>query len=254
MDQDLVADKADVIFGNLNRLQQIIQDLDDRGLILALAAFAEEALGDLIGAYLVEGEPSRQLTSGFNAPLGTFSARSKMAFALGLVTKGQYQDLERLRRIRNEFAHKWEPLSFADPKIAAHISALHFSGLNMKFPDSPAEKVRSVLSVLLMELRATTIRSSGAGRLKLLGTRLVAGVAGDFDEQISACKKHLTEIAEELVSASDQRRRFLQAVRRNWVGYLEIVRLNAPPGRRHEVLNLRAELNAWNDALDERDA
>jgi hypothetical protein len=81
--------------------------LDERGLILALAAFAEEALGDLIKAFMIPGSPAKQLLEGGNAPLGTFSARIKMAHSLGLVTKRQYADLDRLRRIRNAFAHNW---------------------------------------------------------------------------------------------------------------------------------------------------
>jgi hypothetical protein len=77
----------DEVFGDLNRLTRILGQLDERGLVLALAAFAEQALGDLIEAFLIPGDPTKQLLEGFNAPLGTFSARIRMAYSLGLITK-----------------------------------------------------------------------------------------------------------------------------------------------------------------------
>lgn len=109
--------EVDEAFGDLNRLQRIMRDLDERGLILSLSTFAEEALGDLIGAFLISGESTKQLLNGFNAPLGTFSARIKMAYSLGLITRPQREDLDRLRRIRNEFAHTWEPVTFTAQKL-----------------------------------------------------------------------------------------------------------------------------------------
>jgi hypothetical protein len=78
-------------------------------LVLSLAAFAEEALGALLKAFMTPSEATAQLIEGFNAPLGTFSSRIKAAYAIGLITKEQFLDLERLRKIRNEFAHSWKP-------------------------------------------------------------------------------------------------------------------------------------------------
>jgi len=244
MDHDAGKDE---VFGNLNRLTQILGQLDERGLVLALAAFAEEALGDLIEAFLISGDPAKQLLEGFNAPLGTFSARIKMSYSLGLVTKRQYEDLDQLRKIRNEFAHKWEPISFDDQKIAAHIRALHFSSLDDVFPASPIEKVRTSLGSLLIELRSTThqIKKRGS-QAKLIGQHLIAGVVGELDDQIARCRKRLVELAEELKSASGERQRFLLQIRHQWEGKLEIVRLNAPRERQSEISKLQAELKAWN--------
>jgi DNA-binding MltR family transcriptional regulator len=246
---EIVNDEAgkDEVFGNLNRLTRILRQLDERGLVLALAAFAEEALGDLIEAFLIPGDPAKQLLDGFNAPLGTFSARIKMAYSLGLITKRQHADLDRLRRIRNEFAHNWEPMSFNDQKVASHITALHFSNLDDEFPASPIEKVRTSLGSLLVELRSTTNQINKHGyRAKLIGQHLIAGVVGELDDQIATCRKRLVELGEELKSASGEHRSFLLQVRHQWEGKLEIVRLNAPRNRQSEIKNLQAELKAWN--------
>jgi hypothetical protein len=245
--------KGDEVFGDLNRFNKSTENLDERGLILAIAAFAEDALGDLIKAFLVPGKATLQLLDGFNAPIGTFSARIKLAFSLGLITKRQYEDLERIRQIRNEFAHTWEPISFLDQKIAAHISAIHFSSLDDRFPSSPQEKVRMSLGALLMELRSTTHQISKHNRrAQLLGQHLIAGLVGELDDQISACRNRLNEIAEELKFASGDRRRFLLAVRDDWEGKLEIVRLNAPRERQEQIRRLQAEMKALNIPPNER--
>lgn len=62
----------DEVFGGINLLTRSLRDLDDRGLVLSLAAFAEEALGELLKAFMTPSEATTQLTEGFNAPLEYF--------------------------------------------------------------------------------------------------------------------------------------------------------------------------------------
>jgi len=236
----------DDVFGDLNRLNSMLNDLDERALVLSLAAFAEEALRDLIKAYLMPGDAADKMLEGFNAPLGTFSARIRMAQALGLLTPHQADDLDRLRKIRNDFAHSWEPVSFTDQKISAHIRALNFHSLDDDYPETPTKKVRTSISLLLLELRITAQEVRKHGGATLRGRHILAGVLGDVDEQMATCKRRLTEIQEELRSADGDRRRFLLAAKHRWEGKLEIVRLNAPRARQTDVKAIQTELNAWN--------
>lgn len=87
----------DDVFGSLNQLTQSLHNLDERGLVLSLAAFAEDALGLLLKAYMLPITSTHQLIDGFNAPLGTFSSRIKAAYSLGLIESEQFEDLEHLR-------------------------------------------------------------------------------------------------------------------------------------------------------------
>lgn len=240
----------DDVFGDLNRLNSMLANLDERALVLSLAAFAEEALRDLIKAYLMPGDAADKMLEGFSAPLGTFSGRIRMAQALGLLTPHQANDLDRLRKIRNDFAHNWEPMSFTDQRIAAHIRALNFHALDDDYPETPVEKVQTSISLLLLELRITaqTVRKCGGATLR--GQHILAGVPGNLDEQMATCKRRLTEIQEELRSAGGDRRRFLLAAKHRWEGKLEIVRLNAPRERQTDVRAIQAELNAWNRVPD----
>jgi DNA-binding MltR family transcriptional regulator len=143
----------------LNRVTTLLHMEDERGLVLTASAFAEDLLGRLIRAYLVNVKATGELLDGFNAPLGIFSSRIKAAYALGLLTKEQFADLEHLRKIRNEFAHNWEGCSYSRQDIADRIAKLHPNripsdkGLGEK---SLQDKLRSSISCVLIELDVLT--------------------------------------------------------------------------------------------------
>lgn len=52
----------DDVFGGINLLTKSLHDLDDRGLILSLAAFSEEALGELLKAFMMPSDATKQLS------------------------------------------------------------------------------------------------------------------------------------------------------------------------------------------------
>jgi hypothetical protein len=60
------------------------------------------------------------------APLSSFSARIKLAFSLNLIPDTVYNDLERVRDVRNAFAHQIADLTFASDPIKAICLALEF--------------------------------------------------------------------------------------------------------------------------------
>lgn len=224
----------DWVFGDLNRLQKALGDSDERGLVLSLAAFAEDALGDLIAAFLIPGDQADSLLKGFNAPLGTFSARIRMAFAVGLINQNQHDDLDRLRKIRNAFAHDWRPKSLADQAIASHVTALNFGTLTETFPETPIAKVRSTIGDLLVELRSATnqIAKHGNGA-KLIGGHLIAGLTGTTDEQLAEARARLAEIEDDLPKAAGERKRFLEAALARWKTKHEMARFRLLPTNDH---------------------
>lgn len=197
------------IFDGINLLTRSLRDHDDRGLVLSLAAFAEEALGELLKAFMTPSEATTQLIEGFNAPLGTFSSRIKAAYAIGLITKDQFLDLERLRKIRNEFAHSWKPVDLSKQKIAALIHSMAFSRIDDHFPDTPSEKIRSSMSCLLVEIRSSNhqIQKNGM-QAKLVGSQLMRGFSGDFEIQIQNAREELNNIAKNLQGTEEKKRVF----------------------------------------------
>jgi hypothetical protein len=202
----------DNVFRDINILGKTLRQMDERALVLSLAAFAEDALGSLLKAFMLPTATTAQLVEGFNAPLGNFSSRIKAAYSLGLIIKGQFDDLEQLRKIRNYFAHTWKPLGFDDPRVAGHIRALRFGSLEDRCPDTPKEKLRSSIYSVLVALNSVTNRiAERGGGVKLTGYELIAGFSGEFESQLQEAKKQFTEISENLVSSTGDKRAFYRA-------------------------------------------
>lgn len=55
----------------------------------------------------------------FNGPLGTFSSRILISFSIGLISKSYVNDLQIIRKIRNEFGHSPSIIDFENDKIAS---------------------------------------------------------------------------------------------------------------------------------------
>lgn len=93
------------------------QDETDRGAALVGAALLDEQLLALLKSHFLKKKQSIELLEGGTAPLGTFSARIKASYCLGLITDLEHKELQLIRKIRNEFAHHVHGLGFEDDAI-----------------------------------------------------------------------------------------------------------------------------------------
>lgn len=100
----------------------------DRGAALLAASIIDEWLSQILESYLLKDKVSKELLFGFNAPLGTFSARAKAAFSLGLIEKKEYKEINIIRKIRNEFGHKWDGIDFNSDIISIECDKLDWLG------------------------------------------------------------------------------------------------------------------------------
>jgi len=103
---------------DLGRFMEDMQKETDRGVALVTAAFCEQVLESMLCAAFVEDGKLGELLFGTDRPLGTFSAKTYVAFAMGLLSQVMYADLFLIRKIRNDFAHRHQPASFEEPRIA----------------------------------------------------------------------------------------------------------------------------------------
>lgn len=211
-------------FDELNDLMKTLAALDERGLIVSLGSFAEQALESLISAFLRQNASARFLTDGFNAPFGSFSAKIKGCHALGLITDEQFSDLEHLRKIRNLYAHTWKQISYTDNEIADHITALSFPACSSDFPETLRAKVEYSLSFLLVELgvQANQIAKTGQ-QARLIGRRLVAGFSGTPKEQREKAEEIIRSIDLEIPSATSEKIRYLEAQKHRCIMLLDIL-------------------------------
>lgn len=107
-----------------NEFLKEFQDETDRGAALVGAALLDKQLLDLLKSHLLKNKESTELLEGGTAPLGTFSARIKANYCLGLITDLEYRELQLIRKIRNEFAHQAHGLSFENERIASLCAQL----------------------------------------------------------------------------------------------------------------------------------
>jgi hypothetical protein len=226
-------DGHDKVFGGINLLTRSLHDVDDRGLVLSLAAFAEDALGSLLKAFMLPSEATMQLLEGFNAPLGTLSSRIKAAYAMGLTTMEQFQDLERLRKIRNEFAHSWRPLSLSQPKLAALVAGMNYSRIDDEYPKTPVEKVRASMTCLLIELRSAAEQLPKRGaQARLTGTHFISGFAGlTFKAQLGEARSKLAEIQKALRDASGEELAFYEGLLKRFPAKVTLLHAKTPEDR-----------------------
>jgi len=104
----------------------VLNKESERGAVLISAAMVDDLLGRTIIAFLVDSPETKRLLEGFNAPLGTLSARALAAFSLALLSEKEYRDCERLRKVRNMFAHDVHA-SFRDQSVKDICAGLELS-------------------------------------------------------------------------------------------------------------------------------
>jgi len=97
-----------------------------RGQVLISSSYLENLLGEILLSFLVDSKSTDKLLNGFNAPLGTFSSRIEAAHSSGLITLREYQELDLIRKIRNEFAHNLKA-NFESEKIKSFCIQLSYS-------------------------------------------------------------------------------------------------------------------------------
>ena len=81
------------------------------------AACIDNYLGNLLRAHLIEDKTVVPKLFTQYGPLSTFSSRTDLAYVLGLIDAETRREINLVRKIRNEFAHRHEPTSFEFPSI-----------------------------------------------------------------------------------------------------------------------------------------
>ena len=97
----------------------------DRGTALVAAAWLDDAMEARIRAACRPNKATVDEMLRPDGPLGSFSARIKLAFLFDLIEPMVKKDLDLIRRIRNEFAHKRHNLTFVSNVIRNRCDELH---------------------------------------------------------------------------------------------------------------------------------
>jgi len=117
------------------------------GVVIAAAAILDNQLELALkkGMKPLSKEMYNRLFDSSFGPLSSFANKILMAFAFGILTKEIYDELEKIRHIRNEFAHSSKVLNFESKEIAPKFSTLKKLHTTKK---DPAEIFMTCVSVI----------------------------------------------------------------------------------------------------------
>ncbi|NLS13847.1 hypothetical protein HGP28_13195 [Vibrio sp. SM6] len=96
----------------------------DRAAALMSAAYLDEQLKTLLNRKLVDDAKVKERILGTSGAIDSFSSRIDLAYLLGLIPKNFRDDLELIRRIRNEFAHTAQKMDFETDAIKSRCFLL----------------------------------------------------------------------------------------------------------------------------------
>jgi DNA-binding MltR family transcriptional regulator len=138
----------------------------DRACIILASAEMEARFQLLFEKLLGVNSRLKKELFGFTGPLGAFSARVKMAYALKIITKDFFDLLEAFRSLRNKIVHKGVHASLKDPDVSkASQSILRYFRESKKFKkwafaiegmDQEQSEFRHALSFMILMIEHTT--------------------------------------------------------------------------------------------------
>jgi len=100
----------------------------DRGCALLAAAHLDYSLENVLKKKLIGSKKHLESIFNFNGPVGTFSGRILLSYSIGLITKMQLDDIQIIRKVRNEFGHSPSIISFEHEKIKSLCMQLKLIG------------------------------------------------------------------------------------------------------------------------------
>jgi len=93
---------------------RLVTDLEcetDRGVALLAVAFLDDVLDVLLRASFVDDSEAVNRLIGPGRPLESFGSRAHIVYCMGLLGADVYADINLIREIRNDFAHR-QPTNF----------------------------------------------------------------------------------------------------------------------------------------------
>lgn len=149
------------LIGNIEPVGKFIASLyqeTDRGCALMAAAYLDDALSELLKKNLIKDKKISDRLFESNQPLGNFSSKIDVAYALGLIGKNICQNLHLVRKIRNDFAHVADPIGFEHPPIKSRCCELTLHTLENN--TKPRKIFTRVVSSILAALHVEKVLSS----------------------------------------------------------------------------------------------
>ena len=102
-------------------------DESDRGAVIVAAALLEEELDQILEEAIRSNNVTEKYVKSMfdlSGPLSSFSSKSLICFGFGFISKEIFDDLTKIRKLRNKFAHSSKEVNFLSPEIEDSISTI----------------------------------------------------------------------------------------------------------------------------------
>lgn len=174
-----------------NSFYEEIRNESARGAVIIAGAVLDVQLRNLISKFLVDdSKVVDELLGSENKPdrpLSSFSSRIKAAYCLGLISRGMYDDLNAVRKIRNKFAHKMHGYTFDEPEIVSWCKSLKLAKMITDaiphFPDTHRDMFLLGVTQLASWLALKTLEAERSRRSVLKDPKMGQVVKVEGSEQ-----------------------------------------------------------------------
>jgi len=97
---------------------EYMQRMSEMGLAMITVSSLDDQLGVLLESFFVEDQKDADQILEYPGALSTFGARIELAFLLGLISSRERRLLNLIRKIRNDFAHEANLVSFPQSRVS----------------------------------------------------------------------------------------------------------------------------------------
>jgi len=105
-------------------LYDVLNNESDLACVLIAASYLDYTLASLLKRHFIESDIASKLLDPPRGAISTFASRSDLAYCLGLIPTGLYQNLETIGKIRNTFAHSYLSLDLEHNEISRLVEQL----------------------------------------------------------------------------------------------------------------------------------
>lgn len=119
---------AEVLRADTTAFFGVLNEEPDFSVVVVSAGYLDACLGSLLHGFLIKSSVTERLLNPQGGALGSFAARSDVAYCLGLINKSIYQDLQHIAVIRNMVAHHYLSSQFSDAQLEAACLKLSHIG------------------------------------------------------------------------------------------------------------------------------
>jgi DNA-binding MltR family transcriptional regulator len=145
-----------------DKFYALLNEAEDVSAIVIGVGYIDACLASLLSKRLRKSTVTGELLDSLSGPVGSFWARSSLAYCLGLIDKPMYRDLVALAQLRNDVAHHHFAFDFSAPEVVKHCNELKYAvGLKDSASGKPlfeaafldAPRNRFTLSAVMIAMR-----------------------------------------------------------------------------------------------------